>query len=512
MSRERSATVFLAVLLTTAMAMAPAPGRAQDASAGDFIRLGDRLIFSTLDTTAGGILWSTDGTAAGTLPLSFQICPSPCQDVRPLGTAGNAALFAASPGRLWRTDGTPAGTFPVSGPIDFIGETAKISPDGLLFFEACGPFLGCELWRSDGTRAGTRVARDIVPGADGSSPHALTPWNGRLYFLAEGESGADSGLWSSDGTAAGTRFVAPSVNNFTNGNTVLAATPSRLFFTSLNVTEQLWTSDGTPPGGSRLLHRFQAPPCTEPDLCQGPYLNFLEPVGNLVIFTASDGVHGPQIWASDGTRTGTRPLTALRGNVLAGSPVPRMLGSRWIFPALAGPKASSPVLWTADAGFAHPAPLTGCAGGCPAVFYFFPPPASGTAPGRLLFVGSDAAHGAELWTTDGTAAGTRRLSDVCAGPCSAFSQYVPPAVLGDAGGRTYFLAATTADGTPQDLWVTDGTPAGTRRISGFTRGAGILDGLLYYGVTGASGLELWVTDGTAAGSHPVTVLLPAPAG
>jgi ELWxxDGT repeat protein len=513
MNRQRSLKWFLALIVTLVTGVAPGKADATSPSAGGFVQLGDRLIFSTLGVGADGVLWSTDGTAAGTLALTSRICPSPCQDVRPLGTVGDVALFAASSGRLWRTDGTPAGTSPVSGPFDSIGETAMIDPrDGVLFFTACNEQSGCELWSSDGTRAGTRIVKDIVPGAVGSDPRALTPWRGRLYFLAGGESLSDTGLWTTDGTAVGTRFVAPSVNNFTNGETVLAATPIHLLFTSLDVTEQLWASNGT-PRGTRLLRRFAPPSCTEPDLCQGPYISYIEPVAgpSEALFIASDGVHGPQIWETGGEHPDTVALTAVGGGILGSASILLRPGRLWIFSAPPSPKAP-PVLWSADFYFEHPAPLTGCIGGCPEVFFFFPLPVSVTPPQRLLFVGKDPAHGAELWVTDGTAPGTRRLSDVCPGPCSAFSENVPPTVLGNVAGRVYFLATPTADGDSPDFWVTDRTPAGTRRISGFTRGVGILDGLVYYGVADASGLELWVTDGTVAGSHPVTVLLPAPAG
>jgi ELWxxDGT repeat protein len=417
------------------------PGDAADArpSAGGFIRLGDRLIFSTLGATADdeAILWATDGTAEGTLELTSRLCPIGCEEIRPLGSVGGVALLAPRPGRLWRTDGTPAGTFPVTGRFDSTGETARVAPDSpFLFFTACGPILGCELWRSDGTKAGTRMVRDIAPGPGGSNPHSLTPFHGKLYFLAGGATLADTGLWSTDGTPEGTRFVAPSVNNSVNGDTVLGATPSRLFFTSLNTTEQLFASDGT-PRGTRLVHRFQPPPCTEHDLCQGPILRYLLPVGDEMIFTASDGVHGPQFWSSDGTRAGTRQRSDLRASPLDIASIPQPLKGRWIFSAPQRP-AGTTALWTVDGSFAHPAPVTGCQGGCPEVQFLFPPPAPIPAPSHLLFAGTDPAHGAELWATDGTGPGTRRLADICPGPCSAFFDQGPDVALGEAAGRTYF--------------------------------------------------------------------------
>ncbi|HEY0553897.1 MAG TPA: hypothetical protein VGG20_06485 [Thermoanaerobaculia bacterium] len=515
MSKRRSWTFYLAALAGFVLMAAMAGRVMADStvpSAGDFVTLGDRLIFATVGGGEDAVLWSTDGTAASTVELTSRICPSPCVDVRPLGTVGGVALLAAHPGGVWRTDGTPAGTFPVTRTLDSTGESAQISPsDGTLFFTACGPILGCELWSSDGSRAGTRVLRDIVPGPNGSYPHSLTSWEGKLYFLAGGETLANTGLWSTDGTTAGTRFIAHSVNNFVNGDTLVAASGRRLFFTSLDVTEQLWTSDGTPPGGTRRLHAFVPPPCTEPDLCGAPYLHFLVPVGanGAVIFLASDGVHGPQFWLSGGV--GVVRLTDVPGNLLANASPPQRPGRLWIFSALGSPQGPT-VLWKADFNFFDVAPVTGCQGGCPEVVAFFPPsiPHSSRppAPRPVLFVGTDPAHGAELWATDGRGAGTQRLADVCPGACSAFSSNVPPTVLGDATGRTYFLATPRADSDSQALWVTNGAPAGTLRISSFARGVGFLNGLVYFSAAAPDGLELRATDGKSGASHLVTVLQP----
>ena len=515
MSKERSLTFYAAAFVGMILTVAPGWPVAADStvpSAGDFVSLGDRLIFSTVGGGEDAVLWSTDGTPAGTVELTSRICPSPCVDVQPLGTVGGAALLAAHPGGVWRTDGTPAGTFPVTRALDSTGESAQISPsDGTLFFTACGPILGCELWLSDGSRAGTRVLRDIVPGPNGSYPHSLTSWQDKLYFLAGGETPANTGLWNTDGTTAGTRFIARSVNNFVNGDTLIGDTGTRLYFTSLDVTEQLWTSDGTPPGGTRRIHAFVPPPCTEPDLCSSPYLHFLVPVVNYeqVIFLASDGVHGPQFWLTGGGPVAR--LTDVPGNLLANASPPQRPGRLWIFSALGSPQGPT-VLWKAGFNFVQAAPVTGCQGGCPEVVAFFPPsiPHSSRppAPRPVLFVGTDPAHGAELWATDGTGAGTQRLADICPGPCSAFSSNVQPNVLGDANGRTYLLATPRADGGSQALWVTNGTPAGTLRISSFARGVGFLNGRVYFSAAAPDGLELRATDGKSGAFDVVTVLRP----
>jgi ELWxxDGT repeat protein len=490
-----------------------APGGISDAqlpSLGDFIQVGGRLLFSTPGSRNGdeGILWSTDGTAAGTEMVSSSLCPGECTGIRPLGTMGNVALLVPSVDtgslRLWRSDGTPEGTYPLTGPLQILlGE--GLTPQnvhGFLLFAACDASAGCEIWRSDGTPEGTGIVKDLYPGPFGSYPRHLTAWRGRLYFL--GYSDTQSGLWSTDGTPEGTRFIATSLADLDREENLLVATPSRLFFTSYTNRDELWTSDGT-PAGTRLVRQFPSRSCPNPHYCDPPFLRFLQPVGDAVYFPASDGTQ-VELWTSDGTPSGTRRLTDFRGlSDLFPSP-PWKIGDRWVFTALAGGTTQRQILWTAGRGFSNPAPLTGCRGGCPDVLSLFPGPLPEASSPRLLFVGVTPTWGAELWVTDGTAGGTRRLTDVCPGPCGAFSPgYVLP-VLGSAGGRTYFLTIPTANGSPSELWVSDGTPAGTFHVAGYTRGIGALGGRVYYGAVESSTLELGSTDGRLGGDRTVAVL------
>ncbi|MCL4189144.1 MAG: hypothetical protein KJZ85_16200 [Rhodobacteraceae bacterium] len=80
---------------------------------------------------------------------------------------------------------------------------------------------------------------------------------------------------------------------------------------------------------------------------------------------------------------------------------------------------------------------------------------------KALFIGLTDRHGDEPWITDGTPEGTVMLADTLPGASSSsgvrFDQMV------ELDGRVYFPAATT-DPLTRGLWVTDGTPDGTRRI------------------------------------------------
>ncbi len=118
----------------------------------DFTPLDGRLVF-----TVDGALWGSDGTPAGTQPLTGSALALDF-------TTAEGTVFFSMGGTLWRSDGTPTGTFQVTpGPT---GVRVLASHDGTVFFSAREPEGGLALWRSDGTKAGTariyRLARNFL--------------------------------------------------------------------------------------------------------------------------------------------------------------------------------------------------------------------------------------------------------------------------------------------------------------------------------------------------------------
>jgi ELWxxDGT repeat protein len=73
---------------------------------------------------------------------------------------------------------------------------------------------------------------------------------------------------------------------------------------------------------------------------------------------------------------------------------------------------------------------------------------------RVFFVGADPNNGYELWTSDGTPAGTRLVRDIAAGPDSAFLND-----MAALNGKLYFLASDYHTGI--QIWFSDGTASGT---------------------------------------------------
>ncbi|HEX4496519.1 MAG TPA: ELWxxDGT repeat protein [Thermoanaerobaculia bacterium] len=131
----------------------------------------------------------------------------------------------------------------------------------------------------------------------------------------------------------------------------------------------------------------------------------------------------------------------------------------------------------------------------------------------VFFLEDDSVHGVELWKTDGTAAGTALVKDICPGACWAW-----PQSLTVWNGAVYFSADDGIHG--REPWKTDGTAAGTSLVADVNPGLSgsdpqflVAGGTLYLTVDdGTHGRELWKTDGTAAGTALVADIQPGPVG
>ena len=123
--------------------------------------------------------------------------------------------------------------------------------------------------------------------------------------------------------------------------------------------------------------------------------------------------------------------------------------------------------------------------------------------GLLYFVGADEAHNEELWVTDGTQAGTHIVKDINPNTGSDIGD------LRIVGNKILFLASETNTPTfnsnDYDLYVSDGTASGTVKVNELNaqyntllaeQSAGVANGKLIF----CTNTDVMVSDGSAQGS------------
>jgi ELWxxDGT repeat protein len=270
---------------------------------------------------------------------------------------------------------------------------------------------------------------------------------------------------------------------------------------------ELYKTDGTPQG--TLLVR---------DIFLGGDSNPENLVGaqGRIYFFANDGIHGRELWTSDGTAAGTYLLLDAHAGPGDGAYTDlAVLGNKAIF---GGETTGGEVeLWSTDgtpAGTLLVADLNPQLSSLPSQFTRAP---DGVG---LYFTAKHPVFGAELWKTDGTANGTVFIKDLYPGSGPSLPNGSSIQNFVSAGGVTYFRAFSGGAGL--DLWVTDGTSAGTLKLATFSTGlvaspqldlnyATEFQGRLVFTAGGNSaGQEVWISDGTVAGTGLFIDVWPGP--
>jgi ELWxxDGT repeat protein len=437
--------------------------------------VGDHLLFLAGDD--GEDLWSSDGTPAGTRKLgTFSLLDDS------IAVAQGRAFFIAStpsgdPPALWITDGTVAGTRKI---LALSGGSGRLVPlGGKVAFTNTDPTAGTELWMSDGTAAGTRRVKDLWPGPDSGVTDLGISSLGRIWFAGTTPRGSE--LWTSDLTPAGTRLV----RDLCRGSCGSAprgwlAAGGRVYFIAdgTGFFRGIWGSDGTAAGTVRVnVSDF------------GQQIVGASLANSKVVLEGFDETRGSEPWVTNGTLAGTRLLADLDSDNLYGSD-PLLLGAAggrlfflafghqlWVSdgteagtlkaldqvpgfsPQIAASEADGRLVLFAESG------LIGSdgtpAGSGPLL------PEGTTAEGRFLragdrlfFLGADPMHGLELWVTDGTPGGTLRLTDFV--PPSPFRPKSGPPGLLALGDKVVVPVLSPLGG--EELWISDGTPGGTQPL------------------------------------------------
>jgi ELWxxDGT repeat protein len=505
----------------------------------EMVAVGSRMYFVANDGVHGAELWRTDGTGGGTRLLKDTRPGSADEDGPSSLTAVGGRLFFIADGQLWSSDGTAAGTVPVGRTVPW---SEIVSFGGRAFFAA--DFWGDdELWVSDGTTAGTRIVSDL--GSD-SSVSGLVALPGTIVLFVNRRH-TYTELWVSDGTSAGTRFVTALGGDGLHAPDELTPAGSTLYFSfgaEFPEDSEPWRTDGT-AAGTRRVRDLRPGPEGSLSGCWDCAYPRMAPAGGGIVFFGDDGASGDALWKSDGTEAGT----ALLASWLAPSPM-AVAGEGLFFVAAGG--SSGFELWRTEARSGTEALVKdirpGGAASAPSeltavedVLYFAADdgesgrelwrsdgteagtvrvrdirpgtlpsnPGELTALGGLLLFSAEDAAGRELWRSDGTEAGTVRVLDIKPGPAGS-----SPDRLTVSGGLLYFVASSP-DSPIAELWRTDGTASGTIPLTDLKSAYTTVSiteledvgGALVFATAG-SPEGLWRSDGTPAGTFLVKASLP----
>jgi ELWxxDGT repeat protein len=278
-------------------------------SSTNYVVLNNKVYFGGDVTNSNPVvdqLWQTDGTATGTT-LVKTINATGAAYISNMFVNDGKIFFGATDGinsfQLWISDGTAAGTTMLKK-LNPTGESSPsyfIAYNGKVYFGAEDGINGTQLWVSDGTTAGTQEITTIN-GTDGLGlqPSTFTIFNSNLFFMGI-DKGAFYQLWKTDGTTSGTITVKTDYTPRTYSGFLpssMAVYNNKLYmsgYDSLTSTAQLWVSDGTTNGTTKVTH-----------FAHGLSPGKLYPFGNKLIMTGYDTVSNEeQLFASDGTAAGT---------------------------------------------------------------------------------------------------------------------------------------------------------------------------------------------------------------
>ena len=227
-----------------------------------------------------------------------------------------------------------------------------------------------------------------------------------------------------------------------------------------------------------------------------------------VIFAAQTTL-GTELWVTDGTSAGTLLLKDIDTRLERSSNPSGLtaLGNgKVVFAAIDATNGNE--LWATDGtpgGTTLVKNINTAAGGAA---YSNPTLITAFGTGKALFSATDNFHGSELWITDGTTAGTTLVRDI--EPLSSNAYLAGLASLGN-GKAVFSERAFKNAAHSYQLWVTDGTTPGTQRLNiatgntqtTFTPQAPVVLGAgraLFTATDGSNGYELWATDGTSVGT------------
>ncbi len=361
-----------------------------------------------------------------------------------------------------------------------------------------------ELWKSDGTSVGTERVLRFVPGSFVTSHNKSSMlYKGKFYFSMSNPTHGHE-LWVTDGTEAGTKMV----TEIASGRN--SASPSdftiykdKIYFVAYAPSHgrELWYTDGT-AAGTNVLDLIPGSTGSVPS-------TLVVADGKLFFIARSlNGAGSQELWVSDGTQAGTSNFIRISQWPGQSSFVSQLTATNDGLYFVARDSTMRYEIYKTN----------GTAQGTRKVI----PNSPGTINGpsglhmlgqTLVFSQYTSAYGVELWRSDGTSSGTVLLKDIL--PQSGTG--VIQGRYQQVGNLLYFIANDGVHG--YELWKTDGTTAGTQMVKDIIPGNNTfvsnlfydaqMNGKLYFSVHDQMGNgTLWVSDGTASGTELISQVNP----
>jgi ELWxxDGT repeat protein len=432
------------------------------------IALGDKLIFTAYTDDYGKEMWVSDGTEAGTFMLKDIKDGSYTSSPEELTLFNNKVYFTATSdneGReVWYTDGTTAGTnilvdYNTNG--DSAPQMLTVAA-GSLWYRAYSTTSTYDIVKSDGTTGGTAAYETNI-----GTSYGMAEFNGKLYYFGNGY------LNYTDGSSTTQLLMVSGGSDLTAGDTILY-----LLANGTGASSTLHKTDGVTQGF--LIEIFDA----NSGSAQYPY--DLVTVGDRLFFLMHTNEYGGELYTSDGStftflkdiypgseNSYIEDMTELDGKLYFDANSPDEGRQLWVSD---GTTAGTVVLkdFTDEIGNEAVDGIT-------------------AIEGNLYFSAQDSDGDSEMWTSDGTEEGTVLYVETNTLPASGMQEYVFSVKIGDR----------FAFGRGEEIWVTDGTAAGTAKTEYTSSTMGVYANMGDYAVillTDEGGYRILKTDGTVSGT------------